>query len=66
MRKQIPGACCNVVYTSGTTGNPKGVMISHDNMTWASTALYEELKEKLELSDDERSISYLPMSHIAS
>ena len=34
-----PGHCCTLVYTSGTTGMPKGVMISHDNYVWTKKSL---------------------------
>ena len=49
-----------IVYTSGTTGNPKGVMISFGN-------IYSQLKdfEKLfKLTSDNTLLSILPLNHL--
>lgn len=60
---QKPGNCCDVVYTSGTTGNPKAVLLSHDNLTFTCRSgkylFGDKFPERL------RVISYLPLSHIA-
>ena len=47
-------------YTSGTTGTPKGVMISHGNM--ASTV--QAAVEMLTITRKDKHLHYLPMAHI--
>jgi len=62
LRKIAVNQCCTLVYTSGTTGNPKGVMLSHDNITW--NAMVAAQVHKFEKRNF-RILSYLPLSHIA-
>ena len=51
----------------GTTGPPKGVMLSHDNITWMTRSFWMTVKKTngLNLRKLQRSISYLPLSHAA-
>lgn len=55
--------CCTLVFTSGTVGNPKAVMLTHDNLTWDAVAISERLQLK---KGDETVVSYLPLSHVAA
>ncbi|HEY1429684.1 MAG TPA: AMP-binding protein, partial [Candidatus Tumulicola sp.] len=51
-----------LAYTSGTTGDPKGVMLSHDNVGFdARSAAQSALAD---LREDAPSLSVLPFSHI--
>lgn len=49
-----------LMYTSGTTGDPKGVQLSEENLTHEIMGLLE----MLELSPDHRILSVLPLSHM--
>jgi long-chain acyl-CoA synthetase len=50
-----------LIYTSGTTGPPKGVQITHSNIT-DTVRSYDEL---IRFPDGGRVVSYLPMAHVA-
>uniref|UniRef100_UPI00398F2CDB long-chain-fatty-acid--CoA ligase ACSBG2 isoform X1 n=2 Tax=Pristiophorus japonicus TaxID=55135 RepID=UPI00398F2CDB len=63
---QKPNQCCTLIYTSGTTGKPKGVMLSHDNLTWTAYAAGNMVKLQPATESQESIISYLPLSHIAA
>lgn len=50
-----------IIYTSGTSGNPKGVILSHRALIHNLSAALEIIKQfKIE---NERFISFLPLSH---
>ncbi|XP_033730956.1 long-chain-fatty-acid--CoA ligase ACSBG2-like, partial [Pecten maximus] len=63
LQLQAPNKACTLIYTSGTTGNPKGVMLSHDNLTW--TAKYFG-RHQGAVFQNEVFVSYLPLSHVAA
>jgi len=69
MTEQTPGNACYLSYTSGTTGQPKAVMYSHDNVLWAfhelNLGIAQNQPEGKTFGLEEKRVSYLPLSHIA-
>jgi long-chain acyl-CoA synthetase len=63
LRSVKPEDLATFVYTSGTTGPPKGVMLTHSNIWW--TATHSEQHIPIGDADNGRALSYLPLSHIA-
>ncbi|KYM86229.1 Long-chain-fatty-acid--CoA ligase 5 [Atta colombica] len=58
-----PSDLCTICYTSGTTGNPKGVMLTHQNVMASNCAVIMQMGDHGITSKDIM-ISFLPLAHM--
>ena len=54
-----PGTVASILFTSGTTGNPKGVMLTHQNFA----SLVAKLAARSSRSKGDGMLSVLPLHH---
>ncbi len=55
-----PGDIASIVYTSGTTGLYKGVMLTHDNIIFTS----QIINKFMPVQETDETLLFLPMAHI--
>lgn len=60
-QRAVPDDIATLVYTSGTTGEPKGAILTHSNY---DAAMEAHLQRLTSVSDRDVSMAFLPLSHI--
>ncbi|MDX2129115.1 MAG: long-chain fatty acid--CoA ligase [Chloroherpetonaceae bacterium] len=59
----FPDDLATLVYTSGTTGNPKGVMLTHRNICENVRSCDDSMCRPLNIGQEDIALSFLPLSH---
>ncbi|KAM6203576.1 long-chain-fatty-acid--CoA ligase 5 [Sarcoramphus papa] len=59
-----PEDLCIVCFTSGTTGNPKGAMLTHQNVVANAAAFLRSTENTVECTSSDITMSYLPLAHM--
>jgi long-chain acyl-CoA synthetase len=60
LNQVTPEDICTIVYTSGTTGTPKGVELAHRNLVDTARAAVQVHP----ITDQDSSLSWLPLAHV--
>lgn len=55
-----PDMTAALVYTSGTTGKPKGAMLTHANYHWDTQAIVNHVR----MTPEDRFVGFLPLFHV--
>lgn len=55
-----PQDTAGIVYTSGTTGVPKGAVLTHDNITFTA----QSVRESTDIRDGDEVFIFLPLAHV--
>lgn len=58
----VPGPedVASLIYTSGTTGKPKGVILTHQNLS----SIVNGMLEIVDITPDDRGLAFLPWAHV--
>jgi len=60
MKNVRPADIATIVYTSGTTGVPRGAMITHDNMIFTS----QSVRNCVPIDESDETLLFLPLAHV--